>query len=373
MIVTLPRAAVAVMALVAGYVFLVAPRIAHAPDEVDGQPVTVVLPPSPSPGGPPLVFPRPGTAFFGAFTQAGAADFTDLDQFVTAAQHPPQVMMFGQGWAVNRFDRRPFDAIVNRGMLPILGWEPWDYRKEPKKEELRGVQPKYQLDKITRGDFDAYIKTWARGVHRLGYPIGIRFAHEMNGNWYPWAEQVNGNHPGDYVRAWRHVHDLFRAAGATNVIWIWSPNITFPGALPMSPLYPGDDYVDWVGLSGYYGTQGMEHYRTFGDIYQLTFTELHTFTHKPIVITEVAATDAEGRKAEWIRDFLTSLPDYPFVIGFIWYEGVKETDWRITTSAEVSAAFAQGVGQPYFDVSWSPYATTLHEAGATTGPTPTVS
>ena len=45
-------------------------------------------------------------------------------------------------------------------------------------------------------------KTW-------GHPFFMRMDHEMNGKWYPWSEQVNGNQPGGYVRMWRHVHDIF--------------------------------------------------------------------------------------------------------------------------------------------------------------------
>ena len=47
----------------------------------------------------------------------------------------------------------------------------------------------------------------------------------MNGNWFPWCEGVNGNQPGEYVAAWRHVHDIFTAVGATNATWVWCPNV----------------------------------------------------------------------------------------------------------------------------------------------------
>ena len=56
----------------------------------------------------------------------------------------------------------------------------------------------------------------------------IRFAHEMNGTWYPWAEGVNGNGPGDYVAAWRHVVGVFRRAKVSNVTWTWAPTCPTP-------------------------------------------------------------------------------------------------------------------------------------------------
>ncbi|WP_217631238.1 glycosyl hydrolase [Modestobacter sp. DSM 44400] len=79
----------------------------------------------------------------------------------------------------------------------------------------------------------------------------IRLMHEMNGNWYPWGSGANGNQPGEFVLAWRHVHDRFTALGVTNVAWTWAPNAVYTGGAPLAPLYPGDAYVDAVGLSNY--------------------------------------------------------------------------------------------------------------------------
>ncbi len=360
--ITLPRVTALFLLLIGGYVFVLAPRDAagtgqsrpegprwQAPaPEASPEPVPTFTP------APPTVFPPTGKAFFGLFTESGGVDLKDHDRFVAATGRHPQTLLFAQGWAVHKFSRTPFDRVVNRGMLPILGWEPWDYRAESQVDVQRGSQSKYRLARIVAGDFDSYISSWAQGIKDLGYPVGIRFAHEMNGYWYPWCEQANGNRRGEYVAAWRHVHDLFHQAGADNVIWIWSPNVSYTNSTPLAGLYPGDGYVDWVGLSGYYGTTGLEEYRTFEQIFMPTVNEIRAFTKRPIVLTEVAATDTAGRKAEWVRDLLKTLPRHPDIIGFIWYESVKETDWRIAVSAAASSAFAAGVSQPYFDVSWSP-------------------
>jgi len=357
--ITLPRLMFLALLLVGGYVFVIAPRVeAETTPQALWQSKLAEPKPTFTPApkaADPEYFPAAGKAFFGIFTERGPGDLTDYNGFVQAAGRAPQVMMFAQGWAVHKtFDRQPFDRIVNRGMLPMLGWEPWDYRAESKQDTERGTQPEYRLAKITGGSYDAYIKAWAAGIKDLGYPVAMRFAHEMNGYWYPWCESANGNKRGDYVAAWRHVHDLFAAAGAKNVIWVWSPNVAYENSTPLSQLYPGDDYVDWVGLSGYYGTAGMETYQTFEQIYKPTLAELKSISKRPIVVTEIAATDAQGRKAEWITDLLRTLPKHPEIIGFLWYESVKETDWRIAASPAASAAFAKGVAPPYFGAAWSP-------------------
>ncbi|WP_432989037.1 glycoside hydrolase family 26 protein [Dactylosporangium sp. CA-233914] len=359
--ITLPRIMLAALVIIGGYVFVVAPRVdAYVNPSAQWQeklaePRPSFTPAPSAPGRKAPTFPAAGTGFFGVFTDKGPGDLTDYNGFVQAAGKNPQVMMFASGWGAQpHFDRQPFDRIVNRGMLPMLGWEPWDYRAASKTDRDRGTQPKYQLARISGGDFDAYITEWAKGIKELGYPVAIRFAHEMNGYWYPWCESANGNQRGDYVAAYRHVHDLFKGLGATNVIWVWSPNVVYENATPLSRLYPGDDYVDWVGLSGYYGTAGMETYQTFEQIYRGTLAELKTLSKRPIVVTETAATDERGRKADWITDLLQTLPKHPEIIGFLWYESVKETDWRIAASPAASAAFAKGIAQPYFDAHWTP-------------------
>ncbi|WP_319458390.1 glycoside hydrolase family 26 protein [Micromonospora sp. RTP1Z1] len=311
------------------------------------------------------LFPPAGKAFIGVMTEKGPHDFTATNMFTAAAKHQPQVMLFSSGWASDKFDRTLFDRIRGRGMLPMLGWEPWNYkvdqaaRKEKlparKIDKIRSNQPAYRLSHITRGDFDPYLRSWAEGIKSLGYPVAIRFAHEMNGDWYPWSEATNANRPGEYVKAWRHVHDLFRAAGVSNVIWVWSPNARWSTTTAnLAGLYPGDDYVDWVGATGYYGTGAFSNYRSFDEIFKPTITEIRTFTSKPMVITETGASDANGRKAEWIKQTFQMLSRHKDIIGLIWFEVDKELDWRIVSSPAVAKAFAKGVAAPRYQVTWPP-------------------
>ncbi|MFE2411034.1 glycoside hydrolase family 26 protein [Kitasatospora sp. NPDC059408] len=391
--ITVPRiAALVALALMVGYTFVLAPRLSRGHDQdpygfAGAAPTAMptwltsalaapptATPATASPGAsavpaptpaPAPQFPPAGEAFTGIMTKTGPYDLSPLDEFTSAVKHQPNVLEFSVGWWDRKFDRRVFDTVAQRGIMPMVAWEPWDYRKEAKEDKLRGEQPEYALSNIIDGRFDDYIKTWAEGVKGLGYPVALRFAHEMNGYWYPWAEQSNGNKKGQYVEAWKHVHDIFKQVGATKVTWVWSPNVDYENATSLNTLYPGDDYVDWIGLSGYYGTTGVEKYKSFDQIFQPTIKELRGFTQKPVVITETGATDTSGLKAQWIGEMFAQLPQHPDIIGVIWYEARKEVDWRVAASDAAAQAYAAGVSAPRYNTPW-----TVHSVPALTAAPP---
>ncbi len=355
--VTIPKVlALGFCVLLTGYVFLVAPRMhAAAARHVAGT-AAVPSPTAPAvtaqPGSP--AFPAASHKFIGIMTNSGPYGFTDLDRFTRAVGQQPSVYEFGQGWAVNQFNASVIDAVARRGMLPLISWEPWDYRTAPMGTPRQGDQPAYSLSTIIDGRYDRYIRSWAEGAKSLGYPIALRFAHEMNGNWYPWAAFTNGNTPGQYVQAWRHVHDIFTQAGATNVIWVWSPNIIWNTFTNLGSLYPGNSYVDWIGLSGYYGTPGMQDYKSFDQTFAQTITDLRTFTSKPLVITETGATNVSGEMAPWVRQMFQELPAHTDIIGVIWFEAFNVIDWRVADDPAAARAFAAGLTSPLYRTPWKP-------------------
>jgi beta-mannanase len=229
------------------------------------------------------------------------------------------------------------ETAYNNGRLPLLTWEPW----------VAGsgvVQPAYALRNITNGNFDTYIQQWALDLKGYGKPLMLRFAHEMNGNWYPWSEQVNGNAAGDYVDAWRHVRDIFAATGVTNVQWVWSPNTPYFGAVDLSSVYPGDSYVDIVALDGYnWGTT-----QTWGSAWQSPeqmfdagLSALRSIAPgKDIIISETASAEQGGSKADWNTALISYLNAQPDVTAFVLFNLNKEVDWRIDSSPSSASAFA---------------------------------
>lgn len=270
---------------------------------------------------------------FGVATAGGAMAATELDEVAyLAGESPSMVLMYKD------FLQEPplaeLDAVRARGAVPLLTWEPWAWG--------RGVnQPAYTLDRIAAGDFDARMAQWGQALAAWGQPVMLRFAHEMNGNWYPWSEGVNGNQAGDYVPAWQHVHDVVSAAGANNIQWVWSPNVPYWGSTDLAGLYPGPEYVDVVALDGYnFGTsQSWSSWVSPEDLFAPGIARLRSLAPgSPILIAETASTELGGSKAAWNTGLVSYLAAQPDVIGFVWFHLQKETDWRINSSDASASA-----------------------------------
>ena len=100
---------------------------------------------------------------------------------------------------------------------------------------------------------------------------------------------------------WRHVHDVFTAQGATNVTWVWCPNIQGPKSTSLAEMYPGDSYVDWTCVDGYnWGTDQGNEWQTFNQIFAgssyngwyNTYQLLQQLApSKPIMIGETASSE----------------------------------------------------------------------------------
>ncbi|WP_104198929.1 glycoside hydrolase family 26 protein [Cryobacterium sp. Y29] len=270
---------------------------------------------------------------FGVATPGGALANSELDAVAALVNESPSIVMsykdFNQSVSIAELD-----SVRARGATSLITWEPWGWGG--------GIsQPAYSSDNITAGAYDAYLTKWGQALATWGKPVMLRYGHEMNGNWYPWADGVNGNTTGDYAAAWRHVHDVVAATGATNVSWVWSPNIPYTGSTPLAGLYPGAAYVDVVALDGYnWGTSATwSTWQTPATLFDAGLAQLRTLAPgKPIIIAETASAESGGSKAEWNTALVTYLAKQTDVTGFVWFHFLKETDWRINSSTTSTTA-----------------------------------
>jgi hypothetical protein len=228
------------------------------------------------------------------------------------------------------------DTLANR--IPMVTWWGTNYAA------------------INNGSQDALILERATAVKAYGQPIFIRWAAEMNGDWYAWCGPQNGNDPGAFVQAWRRIHSIFSSAGVTNVAWVWAPNAdSKPGGTDLTSwnnwrnYYPGDAYVDWVGVDGY--NWGSEYsWQSFDQVFGPVYSDYAG--RKPIMIAETNSAEAGGDKATWIDDAVVWIKGHPGIAALIWYD-VKASyagsrDWRIDSSAPALAAFKRLSSDPYF-------------------------
>lgn len=294
---------------------------------------------------PNVSIPPAGQAYFGAFTPGGPYDPSAMDSFAADAGRRPRVDMWYQAWGSSgAFDSVAMNTVVGRGGTPMVTWEPWNPSGGTN-------QPAYSLSAIASGQYDSYVTAWARAAKAWGHPMFLRFAHEMNQPYYPWSVGVNGNTSASYVAAWQHVHSIFTTNGATNVSWVWSPTLDYSGTTPLTQLWPGASYVDWLGVDGYNGGTALPWggWLTFDQLFAHTLQEFSSLgAGKPMMIAEMASVEQGGSKSAWITEALQAVWNYPGLRAFVWFNQSKEADWRIESSASAQSAFATAVADSRF-------------------------
>lgn len=311
--------AVAGFAGLAGCVPLHRPDIspAAAPTASPAPPISA----TPDPGLPPVSGAR---LRFGLATSTGprGAEFVAVAR---ALDETPAIATFFRDFTQSP-PIREFEAAEQFGCIPMVTWEPWVAGGSVE-------QPDFTLARLIGGSFDDYLREWGEQLSRWGKPVMLRFAHEMNGNWYPWGESVNGNRPGEFVAAWRHVHDVVTAASrSSNLQWVWSPNESYDGGQPFAELYPGDGFVDVLGIDAYnWGdSESWSQWRSPAEMFAEALAQFRLLApDKPMLVAETGCAVSGGSRPEWFGQLVRYLKAEPEVTGFVVFEDPADADWQI--------------------------------------------
>lgn len=295
---------------------------------------------------------NPDQIFWGAYDNKMQETYQYIFSLEDSLETNFPLMHFYTAWGSKNNQQFPWKeskTIHNLGSMPFITWEPWlvdfnekDYADLPAVEN----RDKKCLAAIANGTYDDYIKDWATQVKKFEAPIFIRFAHEMNDPYrYPWGPQ--NNEISEFLRAWRHVVDVFRATGANNAIWVWSPH---PAYGSFTDYYPGDDYVDWIGIPVLnYGTVATwSEWWSFDEIFGNYYEDLAMF-QKPIILSEFASLGVGGNRSEWFANALDDLPEkYPMIKGILFFHTssdqtttYKSLDWQILDDSASIQAIVQ--------------------------------
>ncbi|OLZ39512.1 hypothetical protein A6E15_00275 [Natrinema saccharevitans] len=198
---------------------------------------------------------------------------------------------------------------------------------------------------IADGEYDDVLSRWTAALDDWLHPgdgsaerrLYLNFAPEMNGDWVPWSGATGDSTPADFVDMWERTYEEVTDGDISDhhLQWIWAPdNVGTPSAgYSISEYYPGDNYVDWIGMHGYnwYEWGGWVSPR---DLYDHVIDRLQSVTDKPIAFSEygtssqVADEHRPERKGEWIDTVLEYLADSDVQLA-CWFNVDKETDWAV--------------------------------------------
>jgi|GEM_PF-4851082 len=206
---------------------------------------------------------------------------------------------------------------IDHGRIPMISWNGDN------------------TDAIARGDFDGIIAARAQAVALLKVPVFVRWFWEMDGN----KKSALVPSPASYQKAWRHIHDIFVAAGATNAVWVWCPNaFAFDNGNAL-PYYPGGTYVDWVAADGYNFAplRPGDQWETFGQIFGGFSAAAETFG-KPLMVAEFGVLErGAGDKAAWFRQARDWITAHPAIAAVVYFNADSTSNgiaynWRVDTS-----------------------------------------
>ena len=280
----------------------------------------------------------------------------------------------GNSWVNGiQFPLLEVTAVHAAGRVPVVHIKPWS-------EKIRGLgaDRNYSFERILAGWFDQQLTNYAIAARNFGRPIVISFSPEANGNWYPWSGIFQGGRMttgyGDPTRAdgperyrdtYRRLVNIFNRNGADNVTWIFHVNADNKPREPwnnMAAYYPGDQYVDWLGVSVYSAQYPGDQWDDFTVSMDPAYRELTNLAPaKPIAILEFGIIEDQFvafRKADWISNALSALRSnrYPKVKAVAyWHESAwirtGENDMRVNSSPSALQAYQNEIADPVFVAS----------------------
>ena len=215
----------------------------------------------------------------------------------------------------------------------------------PDKGADSATAPGYRLSAIAAGKFDPELRALGEQIKALPHGAIVRPMPDPNTPWYAWSGTANGNRPGDYVRAWKHVRSVLVKTAGTKVRLLWS---VYARSVPdnkqnaLKVYFPGAKQVDLVGADGYnFGTaQGLT-WTAPADLFAPAYTVIQKLAKKPFWSSETGSTARGGDEVAWIGALgQLGKTTMPKLAGVVWYDVKDATgDFRVPRKGAAAAAF----------------------------------
>jgi glycosyl hydrolase family 26 len=301
--------------------------------------------------------PEAGRLYHGVLPQGTTEADSDvspvsLDAYEHTVGRKVAYVYFSTDWFRSRaFPANTAGWVRRRGAVPFIR-----LMMRSQREPLI-TDPTFTLDRIVAGEFDAHLSAWADAARSFRTPLIVEYGTEVNGDWNPWSAPYNGGHdvgPEKFKRAYRHIVAVMRGRGAKNITWALHYNAENypedPRNVPAA-YYPGDDVVDWVGISAYGSERSNDHRcPTFRSLVDDMLPQLRAATaNKPLFIFEFGITNNNPRceAGPWVQAALGDLLGgrWPDMRGFAWWherwnnDGMDGSDMLVQDDEAVATAF----------------------------------
>ena len=266
-----------------------------------------------------------------------------LNEYINKVGKKPTWVYFSDNWYKSRaFPEKTATWIREMGSIPFI-------RLMLRSSEEQNIEEdKFTLDNIIEGEFDDDLRRWASDAKRFETPLLVEYGTEVNGDWFSWNGRWNGggrktgygdpkkaDGPERFQDAYRHIIKIMKDEGAGNITWVFhvdSDDVPDKSWNRLENYYPGDDWIDWIGVSIYGASEPSdEDDTTFSEIMDEIYPRLTRLgKEKPVAVLEigVAANNKEVDQAKWTEEALTELSSFrwPEVIGFAWWNDGWEND-----------------------------------------------
>jgi hypothetical protein len=286
-------------------------------------------------------------ALFGAYVQppAGSSLPDGVAAFESKLGRKLAIVNKYHDWSLITY--KDEKTLIGSGHIVMVSWHP----PRPGDPAL--------ASKIVSGQYDSLIRGAADNLKALGSAVLLRWDFEMTQP--PGSPEYIGS-PAEFIAAWRHMHDIFVARGATNVLWVWAPQSsgftdgTAPG------FYPGDGYVDWIEASD---VMGGHTWPTFAKLFTPTYTWAAPRGKPLMVWVGLPENPSDPNwKANWLTGMQASIEtSMPAVKAVLYFDAANTSgDFLADTSPKAWAAFRSMALDLYFNPG---------SAGSSHTPTPT--
>ena len=254
----------------------------------------------------------PGS-YIGLYSQGVPGSYSEIKAFTAATGVNPAVVTYYSGW-LESFQIGFANTAAKNHATPLVQIDP----------------ERVSIAAIATGKYDSYLRTYAKTVRSYHHPVILSFGHEMNGYWYSWGYTHTA--PSVFVAAWRHIVTLFRTLKVQNVTWLWTINTIHKqtGVPSPTPWWPGDSFVNWVGIDGYFINSSS----MFASVFGPTIVYVRALTHHPIFIAETSAKPT-ANQPEKIAELFRGIRLYG-LLGFAWFNSNNKSDWRLRSPAAIS-------------------------------------